>query len=77
MSVLVLARIELIFFTVAHMVLCFEFVIRTVLQTQLYLHIIKVFLTFHTALSGSVRSWEGTQPGQRNLSDSDRPIDSP
>ena len=78
--VLVLAGIELIFFMVASMGLCFGFVLKTVLIIQGYfsyseqcLHRVKVFSASHPTPParrlGGTRSWEGTQLGQLTPTD--------
>ena len=72
--VLVSAGIELIFFVVAGMGLCFGFVLKTVLIIQFSLLLSSAYTASrppllltpprHGASWGSTRSWEGTQPGQ-------------
>jgi len=78
--VLVLAGVELIFFTVASMRLCFGFVLKTVsiigkssfLLSSAYT-VSRPFLLLtppHQRVGwGCIRSWEGTQPGQLTPAD--------
>ena len=77
---LVLAGIELIFFIVASMGLCFGFVLETVLIIEMFSLLLsraytesRPFLLLTPPRQrggwGCTRSWEGTQPGQLTPTD--------